>query len=587
MDTPDFAGLGAHPALARAIATKGYTTPSPVQAAVLAAPARDLLVSAQTGSGKTLAFGLIVGQLLLGEEEKFARSSAKPRALVIAPTRELAAQVQRELTWLYAGAHGRVLSVTGGTNLGLDQRALSRGVDVLVGTPGRLVDLIERKWLDLSGLEAVVLDEADEMLDLGFREALETLLQAAPTERRTMLFSATLPPGIKALAKRYQKEALGIDPRDEIARSGAAHEDIEHVAHLVANGERIQALANVLRLAGDDRAIVFGRTREDVAELHRQLAQRGFRATFISGERAQTERTRALEALRDGRVRILVATNVAARGLDLPDVNLVVHSDLAENADSLTHRAGRTGRAGKKGTNVFLVEERARRKAERLFAEAKLKIRFTAAPDAAAVAAHDRAKLATEVADALGKTATPTAQAFAESLLDRHDAVQVVAALADRALAAWPAGEKLSPVRLDREVRSAPSSSAGPGSHASGGHQAMVPFRVSLGRAQGADPRWILPLVCARGGVGRKDVGAIRVTRAFTLVEIAANVAESFARKAAVPDKAAPGVTILRDGPGASAPVAGGGMTPFARRTFPPAGGATRPRTGPPRPPRR
>ncbi len=529
----EFSVLGAHPTLAGALTRRGYDAPTAVQAAVLQAEPRDLLVSSQTGSGKTVAFGLLIGRVLLGDSATLGPAD-KPRALVIAPTRELAVQVQRELEWLFVSTHARVASFTGGTDLRLDARALKRGVDLVVGTPGRLVDLTERGSLDLSGLQVVVLDEADEMLDLGFRESLEMLLQRAPQERRTLLFSATLPTGIRSLAQRYQKNALPLDPRQGAV---APHEDIQHVAHLCKNGERLAALVNVLRLHDGERAIVFCRTRDDVSEMHRQLSIRGFTATAISGERAQAERTRALEALRHGRVRVLVATNVAARGLDLPDVGLVIHADLAENADAMTHRSGRTGRAGKKGVNIFIVEQGQRRRAERLFQEAHLKLRWTAPPSAAVIDAHDRERLHAEINEAAGRPASEGAHDLAARLLAAHEPAAVIAALLDRVKAERPAGETLTDIDLSSpasKTKARPSSDG------------VVLFQVNLGAKDRALPNWILPLVCRRGSITRREVGAIRVDRDRTFVEISASVAHDFAANVAEIDPRAPHVRITR-----------------------------------------
>jgi ATP-dependent RNA helicase DeaD len=525
--TPPFRALGAHPSLAQALEARGYDSPTAVQALVLEAPERDLLVSSQTGSGKTVAFGLLVGRALLADARELPHTKA-PRALVIAPTRELAQQVQRELAWLFERTRAQVVSCTGGTDLRLDGKALQRGVHIVVGTPGRLVDLMTRKSLDLSRLEVVVLDEADEMLDLGFREALETLLDASPRERRTLLFSATLPPPIRALAQHYQRDAVPLDPR----RGQEPHADIQHVAHLCKHGERLAALVNVLRIADDERALVFCRTREGVAELHRQLSTRGFHATAISGDRAQVERTRALEALRAGRVRVLVATNVAARGLDLPDLGLVVHADLPENAEALTHRSGRTGRAGKKGVNMFIVEEGERRRAERLFTDARLRLRWTEPPSAEAIAAHDRERLRIELSPP--PPANPGARALAAQLLADHEAVALVATLLDRALAERPAGEPLS--RVDVAPRPAPARKP------DGGEMAV--FQINLGAKDRAEANWILPLICRRGGITRREVGAIRVDRDRTYFEIAAASADSFAASAAERDPRAPHVRI-------------------------------------------
>jgi ATP-dependent RNA helicase DeaD len=529
----DFAALGAPAPLAAALRARDYLTPTPVQARVLEAANQDLLVSSQTGSGKTVAFGLFMGRVLLGEGTTL-EPSPQPRALVVAPTRELAAQVQRELAWLFAQTGARIVAFTGGTDLRGDVRALRGRVDIVVGTPGRLVDLIGRGALALGGVEVVVLDEADEMLDLGFREALETILMATPVERRTLLFSATLPAPIRALARKFQRDALAIDPRG--GTRSAAHADIRHVAYLCADGERLPALVNLLRLADDQRVIVFCRTRDNVADLHAQLVARGFAATAISGDRAQEERTRALEALRRGHVRVLVATNVAARGLDLPEVGLVVHADLPENAESLTHRSGRTGRAGNKGVNAFLVERGARRRAQRLFADAHLSLSWTAPPDAPAVAAHDRARLRAEVVEALATGAPdPAAGALAGELIADHDAVLVAAVLLERALAGRPAGEPLSKVDL-REATAAPRRET-----PSGG---MALFEINLGAKDKAEANWILPLVCRRGGITRREVGAIRVARDRTVFEIDARAAAEFAVNASERDPRAPHVRI-------------------------------------------
>jgi ATP-dependent RNA helicase DeaD len=528
----DFTALGAPAPLAAALSARNYVTPTPVQARVLEAADQDLLVSSQTGSGKTVAFGLFIGRVLLGQATSI-ETSPRPRALVVAPTRELAVQVQRELHWLFAQTGARVFAFTGGTDIRGDARALRGRVDIAVGTPGRLVDLIDRGTLSLAGIEVVVLDEADEMLDLGFREALETILTATPAERRTLLFSATLPAPIKALARKFQRDALAIDPRG--AMRSAAHADIHHVAYLCADGERLPSLVNLLRLADDDRVIVFCRTRDNVAELHTKLTARGFQATAISGDRAQEERTRALEALRRGHVRVLVATNVAARGLDLPDVGLVVHADLPENAESLTHRSGRTGRAGNKGVNAFLVERGARRRAERLFADAHLKLSWTAPPDAPAVAAHDRARLRAEVVEALASGAGEPARQLAGELVADHDAVLVAAVLLERTLAARPAGESLSRVEL-------PQQTAAPRREAPSGTMAL--FEINLGFKDKAEANWILPLVCRRGGITRREVGAIRVARDRTVFEIDGKVAAEFAANAAERDPRAPHVRI-------------------------------------------
>src|SRR5579871_1909537 len=444
-----FEELPLHPALAKALAGRGYETATGVQAAVLDpdVAGKDLLVSSQTGSGKTIAFGAaLAGTLLAGE-----RGEPAPSALVIVPTRELATQVRGELAWLLAETRLRLASFTGGTPVSGDLRTLERGVDVAIGTPGRLVDLLRRARLPLGGLKVVVLDEADEMLDLGFREDLETILQAAPVERRTLLLSATLPAEIRAMARRFQRDAVPIDPRRAEGRPAAAtaHEDIAYVAHLIAREDRLAAVVNVLRASDSARAIVFCTTREGVAGLHAALVARGFAATAISGERAQAERDRALDQLRRGEVRILVATNVAARGLHLPDVDLIVHADLPLNAESLTHRSGRTGRAGRKGTAVVLATPFERRKAERLMSSAHVKPVWTPPPSREAIAAAARERLALELlapAEAAGGALDDDAGALARRLESDLPAPALIQRLLARELARLPAGETIEPV---------------------------------------------------------------------------------------------------------------------------------------------
>ncbi len=534
-----FAALGAHPSLVTALGARGYDTPTPVQAAALGASEQDLLVSSRTGSGKTIAFGLIMGRLLLGEAPKI-KTSRQPRGLVIAPTRELAAQVQRELSWLFAETGARVAAFTGGTDLRGDARTIMRGVDIAVGTPGRLVDLTERKSLDLSGIEVLVLDEADEMLDMGFREAIEGLLAQAPAERRTLLFSATMPPAIRALAKKYQKNALPLDAKQDKSTAGSGHEDISYIAHLCANKERVAALVNLLRMADDERSLVFCRTREAVGELHRELASRGFLAAAISGDRAQSERDRALETMRQGRVRVLVATNVAARGLDLPELGLVVHSDLPENVEALTHRSGRTGRAGKKGRSVFLVEIGQRRKAERLFSAARIKITFSPAPSLEMVAQHEHDALQAELIAAAEAPITEAAATLASELLSNSTPEALVGALVDRLIKERPAGEKLTPIA----VGPAPRLEAPKPSHHAGDEFTL--FQVNLGIGDKAAANWILPLVCKRGAITRREVGAIRITRDRTYFEVLSRVAAEFAANAGEIDPRAPKVRIER-----------------------------------------
>ena len=437
-DAAAFAALGAPPQLTAALAAKGYEAPTPVQEAVLAPGAlgRDLLVSARTGSGKTVAFGLAISPQLL-EGDALPRAG-KPLCLVVAPTRELAHQVARELQWLYAQAGARIATCVGGADMGQELRNLTAGAQIVVGTPGRLCDHLERRSLALDGLRALILDEADEMLDLGFRDELTRILRDAPAGKRTLLFSATIPEEIATLARKYQKDAL----RVAVNAQEKAHADIEVRAHLIAPREREHAVVNTLLFHDAPAAIVFCAKREQVNHLTQSLIERGFTAVPISGELSQAERSRALHALRDGRARVLVATDVAARGLDLPDVSLVIQADPPQNAEALQHRSGRTGRAGRKGVCVLLVPPGARRPVESMMKKAGVRAVFGPPPDADVIRVRDRDRLVKEI-DALAEGPLEDDLALARLILKERDPVVLTAALVKLRREASPAPEEL------------------------------------------------------------------------------------------------------------------------------------------------
>jgi ATP-dependent RNA helicase DeaD len=556
------------PSLAKALADKGYDEPTPVQAAVLEARAegRDLLVSAQTGSGKTVAYGLALAPTLLGEADLLPPPAA-PLALVIAPTRELAQQVERELQWLYAPAGARIAVCVGGMDPRREQRVLERGCHLVVGTPGRLRDHLERGNLDLSALRAVVLDEADEMLDLGFREDLEFILDAAPAERRTLLFSATLAKDIVALARTYQREAARIDTvRDE------AHGDIEYRAMLVAPNEAELAVVNVLRFFDARGAIVFCHTREAVRHLHSSLLERGFAAVSLSGELSQNERNQALSSLRDGRARVLVATDVAARGLDLPDLGLVIHAEVPSGREALLHRSGRTGRAGRKGVSVLLVPYTRRRKAEGVLRAAGVEAAWSGPPAAEAIRKQDHQRLLTD--PILTEENSEEDLALAEALLKDRPPEAVAAALARLYRARLPAPEELfdggAYLREPRESfskdkRRSNADGAKDWSRdrreAREGASDGVWFRLNIGREKNADPKWLIPLICRRGHVTKPEIGAIRVFGRETKFEIVPAAAERFA--AAIQGAHDDGVKI--EPAGAPEPREAGSRKPSAR----------------------
>lgn len=501
-----------------AITARGYTELTPVQAAVLepAAKGRDLLVSAQTGSGKTVAFGLAMAPDLLGGRETLPPAAA-PLALVIAPTRELALQVSRELAWLYAG--GRIATCVGGMDASKERRALQSGAHIVVGTPGRLRDHLERGALDLSGLKVAVLDEADEMLDMGFREDLEEILAAAPDQRRTFMFSATIPKPIVALAKRFQRDAWRISTVGE----ERGHGDIAYQAVPVAPADIENAVVNLLRFHDAETAMLFCATRDNVRHLHASLIERGFDAVALSGEHSQNERNAALQALRDRRARVCVATDVAARGIDLPTLSLVVHVELPRDAETLQHRSGRTGRAGKKGTAVLIVPYPRRKRLEAMLRGARVGAQWLPAPTPEDIRAKDRERLLTTLAEPV--EVDEADRELGAQLLTRMSPEDIAAALVRAHRARLPAPEELleAPAPFVPGVRAERGAERGqdalpPGHRA--GFEDTVWFTIDIGRRQNADPRWLLPLLCRRGHITKAEVGAIRIEANATRFEI-------------------------------------------------------------------
>jgi ATP-dependent RNA helicase DeaD len=552
--------------LLAALTERGYAEPTPVQAAVLQPETvgRDLLVSAQTGSGKTVAYGLAMAADLIGDADRLPQAGA-PLALVVAPTRELALQVQTELAWLYGPAGGRIVTCVGGTDPIAERRALERGAHIVAGTPGRLRDHLERGNLRPGSLRAVVLDEADEMLDLGFREELEAILETTPAERRTLLFSATVPKTIVHIAKTYQRDALRIAASDQ----GSQHGDIDQRALLIAPHETERAVVNALRFFEARAALVFCRTRAAVARLHGNLVERGFSAVALSGELSQAERNRAMQGLRDGRARVCVATDVAARGIDLPDLGLVIHAELPTDPETLLHRSGRTGRAGRKGTSVLMVPHNRRRAAERLLMDARVKATWGPAPSAEAIREQDNTRILAQAAEIVGEEAAEDELVMARTLLETQSAEALAAALIRQLRAPLPAPEELAAMsdRAPPTVRGARSNAdrgpndRGPhdrsqGDRGQGDNQPGVWFRMNLGRNGNADPRWVLPFLCRRGNVTRQEIGRIKVLDKETQFEVAPWAAQRFAvaTKRPAADEDAHINIIQADAPPPSAP---------------------------------
>jgi ATP-dependent RNA helicase DeaD len=602
MPVPDsFALLG--PALSSALAAKGYATLTQVQEAVLA-PAlseRDLRISSQTGSGKTLAIGFALRNIVTAGS-KPSDGIARPSALVVAPTRELAKQVEAELSWLYAPSKVLVVSVTGGSSVRDEYRALSRGPAIVVGTPGRLLDHLRRGAVDLGQAGAVVLDEADRMLDLGFRDDLEAILALAPEGRRTHLVSATFPREVEALAQRVQKDPAFV----EGTPLGSANADIDHIVHLVKPNERVAALINLLLASPGEQVLVFARTRMDVARACEELDEAGFAVDSLSGEMEQEARQRALSAFKRGKVQVLVATDVAARGIDHKDIARVVQLEPPNDADTYTHRSGRTGRAGRKGKSSIMVQPAGMPRLSMLLRRAGVKPRFEPIPSADEIAEAQDERLLSELSGSAGDdleasdhepAADERALRIATRLVETGKAeralAQLIAATRGGATCAprdithfepsrppqhAPAGKFARNHRARDTVRASRPKDAPPRKHnahdARNGRpndtsarsflqqatpeaapdrmhrsDAWVQFRVTWGQEQGADARRLLPMLCRRGNIRGTDIGAIDLRPSFSVVEVATHVAADFERATRRPDPRDPAIQVRRESP--------------------------------------
>ncbi|MEO8798640.1 MAG: DEAD/DEAH box helicase, partial [Polyangiaceae bacterium] len=543
----------------------------------------------------------------------------RPLALVIAPTRELAKQVEVELSWLYASLGARVTSVTGGASYRDERRALNAAPSVVVGTPGRLLDHLERGSIDPSDLKAIALDEADRMLDLGFREDLLAIFSKAPKDHLTHLMSATFPQDVRALADRVQNNPA----RVEGTPLGEANTDIEHIVHLVDSSQRVDAIVNLLLFTPDSNSLIFARTRADVAQLTRDLRTAGFTVSSLSGEMEQPERNRALSLFKRGDLDALVATDVAARGIDVHDIGMVIQAEPPTDSDSYTHRSGRTGRAGKKGTSHMLVEPRVLDKTVALLKRARVRSRLEPVPtpeqiEAAAdarfleeMSAENAAEADSELPDRGFDART---WAIATKLVEQTDPIRLVARFIEssrRKAKATPRSvraidakmpEKRAHRPLDKKAptprassRSLPTARASskslptprasskdvtkprtssrdvtarassreltteaPAPRASRPARAeraprqepeggWVSFRVTWGKEHGADARRILAMVCRRGDVDGNQIGAIRIDRHHSIVDVAQPVAKSFAEATLPEDPRNPRVSISEE----------------------------------------
>ena len=491
-------------AIINAMKDKGYEKLTPVQEEVgkKEYSGSDLLVSAQTGSGKTIAFGIAIVDNLTVDNQSF-KIPKSPEALVIVPTRELALQVKNELSWLLASSDAKIVSCVGGMDIRTERRNLETKPNIVVGTPGRLKDHIERNYFNVSNIKTVVLDEADEMLDMGFREDLEAILESTPKDRQTLMFSATVPRGIANLAKRYQKDAVRITAGE----TNAQHVDIEYRAFKIVMSDQENAIINTLRYYEATNAIVFCGTRIAVNHMTSRLTNRGISAVALSGELSQNERNMALQAMRTSKARVCIATDVAARGLDLPNLDLVIHADIPRTSDTLLHRSGRTGRAGRKGVCAVLVPQSRTRMAERLFSQANIKPTWASTPSREEILKQDKIRIVDNVI--LKDPIKEDEKEFVDLLVSKNSIEQLAAAY----------------YRLLGKDLSAPEDLRTPSDRDEGrskgnGFQKSIWFELSVGRDDTAEPRWLVAMLCKAGNLSKRDIGSIKILPKVTNIEI-------------------------------------------------------------------
>lgn len=526
--TPGFEDLGITGPVLAAIRGLGYETPSPIQAATIPTllGGRDVVGMAQTGTGKTAAFALPV-------LERLDVAQKTPQALVLAPTRELALQVCEAFESYAAKMKGvHVLPVYGGQGYGVQLSALRRGVHVIVGTPGRIMDHLAKGTLDLSALKYLVLDEADEMLKMGFAEDVEQILAQTPAEKQVALFSATMPPQIRRLAQKYLRDAEEITVKSKTASS----KNITQRYLVVSYQQKVDALTRILEVENFDGMIVFVRTKNETETLAEKLRARGYSAAAINGDVAQVQRERSVNQLKDGKLDILVATDVAARGLDVERISHVINYDIPTDTESYTHRIGRTGRAGRTGDAISFITPRERyllKSIEKATRQAPTQMTLPSTDD---VNTTRLARFDDGITAALAETTR--IEAFRDIVahyVRNHDVPEgdVAAALAVVAqgktpLLLDPANDPLT-AAVERDNR--PRRDSGERAERGTGPRTerrsrsdYAPYRIEVGRRHRVEPRQIVGALANEGGLGRDDFGGIKINPDFSIVELPANL---------------------------------------------------------------
>jgi ATP-dependent RNA helicase DeaD len=527
-----FADLALRPEILEALTSLGYEEPTPIQAEAVPplVEGRDVLGQAATGTGKTAAFALpLLHRLPAGERKA-------PSALVLTPTRELCVQVSEAVHRYGRNLGARVLPVYGGQPIGRQLQALGRGVDVVVATPGRALDHVERGTLDLSALQTVVLDEADEMLDMGFAEDLEAILAATPPGRQTVLFSATMPQRIDRMARKHLNDPVRITIRRQDVPTGETPK-VRQSAYIVPRAHKPAALGRILDVESPTAAIVFCRTREEVDTLTETLNGRGYRSEALHGGMSQEQRDRVMGRLRAGTADLLVATDVAARGLDVDTLTHVVNYNVPSAPESYVHRIGRVGRAGREGVAVTLAEPREHRMLKTIERVTGAKISVEKVPTVADLHARRLELTRAALRESLLSDELDRFRAVVEQLSDEFDVMEVALAAVKLAHEATTTGsddeqdipETAPPRSDDRPTTTAGSRGAAGGSgaatHRSTGAD-MTRLFVGLGRSAGMRPQDLVGAIAGESQLRGKDIGAIEISDRFSLVEVPSGAAD-------------------------------------------------------------
>ena len=520
-----FKTLGLDRALVTAAAALGYEEPTAIQREAIPPllQGRDLLGQAATGTGKTAAFALPMLHRIGESNEKEGPRAV--RGLILVPTRELAMQVA-EAVHKYGRTLGiRVLPIYGGQSMQQQLRALRRGIDIVVATPGRALDHINRGTLGLDAAEMLVLDEADEMLDLGFSEELEAIVATLPEKRQTALFSATVAPRIRTIAKRYLHDPVHVTIASQTSTSGKTFA-VREVAYAVQRAHKAAALARVIDMEAPTSAIIFCRTRTEVDELTQTLGGHGYQAEALHGGFSQEQRDRVLRRFREGTSEILVATDVAARGLDIEHLSHVVNYDVPPSPDAYVHRIGRTGRAGRKGVAITLVEAREHRLLKNIEQHTKRKIRVESVPTVLDLRTRRLELTRAALEELLAEGELDQYRVVVESLATEYDVLDLAAA----AVKLVDKREGSDKDNVEIPVASLPAGKAGKAERGKSGPrlraQDAAKLYIGLGRSAGIRPADLVGAIANEARIDSRDIGAIDITDRFSLVEVPASEAD-------------------------------------------------------------